>query len=82
MISLVMLNLCTYASCQSYVVDKAETKEDAHTNMEAISDDMANAWADKHSEKPLQAFLDKYNIQEDTRFILDYDFTIETDKVR
>lgn len=80
MISLVMLTFCTYASCQAYVVDKAESKEDAYINMEAISDDMANAWADKHSEKSLQAFLDKYNIQEDTRFILDYDFTVETEK--
>lgn len=80
MLSLVMLNLCTYASCQSYVVDKAETKEDAYINMEAISDDIATAWADKHSEKPLQTFLDKYNIQEDTRFILNYDFTVETEK--
>ena len=61
MISLVMLTLCTYAACNTYVVDTAHTLRDCQTNLEVQANRMASVWND---HKGLTEYLESFNISE------------------
>ena len=43
------LTLCTYAACNTYVVDTAPTLGDCQTDLELQADRMASVWNDNKS---------------------------------
>ena len=55
------LSLCTYAACNTYVVDTALTISDCQTNLELQADRMASVWND---HKSLTEYLESFNISE------------------
>lgn len=73
----VMFTACTYAACNTYAIDTADSSRDCMTNLVKHSDEFANVWAITTTPKPLQAWLDKFNVSEDAPLLTDYDFTCE-----
>ncbi|QNO00658.1 hypothetical protein QGX17_gp051 [Pseudomonas phage phiPsa381] len=73
----VMFTACTYAACNTYAIDTADSSRDCMTNLVAHSESFANVWAITTTPKPLQAWLDKFNVSEDAPLLTDYDFTCE-----
>jgi len=69
-----VLTLCTFASCNTYVVDTAGTQKDCTTNLGASYVDFAMVWND---DRKLTAYLKSLNITEDVKFIVNYDHTCE-----
>lgn len=70
-----VLYLCSFAACNGYFVDKADTEADCMKNLVSHSDQMAIAWA--KDDRSLQAFLDKNKIKENIKVVTVYDYTCE-----
>lgn len=68
---------CTYAACNSYMIDTADTSRDCMQNLIQHSDEFAIVWAKTESPDPLQKWLDKFNIGETAEQLTDYGFTCE-----
>lgn len=65
------LTLCTYAACNTYVVDTAPTLGDCQTDLELQADRMASVWNDN---KSLTEYLEAFNIPESSTTIQEYNF--------
>lgn len=65
------LTLCTYAACNTYVVDTAHTISDCQANLELQSSRMASVWND---HKGLTEYLEAFNIPESSTTIQEYNF--------
>lgn len=72
-----MFFACTYAACNGYVIDTANTDAQCYDNLVAHSDDFANVWEVKTSPDPLQKWLNEFKISETAEELTDYDFTCE-----
>lgn len=72
----VILTLCTYASCNAYYVDKADTMADCQTNLVSQSDKMSSVWM-LNNNKALAKHLKQFNIVEKVNMIQEYDYTCE-----
>ncbi|MND53802.1 hypothetical protein D3C80_448490 [compost metagenome] len=72
-----ILHLCTYAACNGYFVDTADSMTDCNTNLVAHSDKMAIVWNAEDNDKSLTAFLKENKIFENPRMLQDYDYTCE-----
>lgn len=70
----IVLTLCTFASCNSYFIDKADSKADCMVNLVSQADDMATVW---HDDKRLAAMLKRFNIETPVGQLNDYDYTCE-----
>lgn len=68
---------CTYAACNSYAIDTADSSKDCMSNLIRHSDEFAVVWARTDSPDPLQQWLDKFNIGERASELVNYDFTCE-----
>lgn len=68
---------CTYAACNTYFIDNAERSSDCMKNLVVHSQDFAKVWNITETPEPLQAWLDKFNIEEKATELVDYDFTCE-----
>lgn len=73
----VMFTACTYAACNTYAIDTATSSKECMAQLVSHSDQFANVWAITTSPKPLQQWLDKFNIGETAEQLMDYDFTCE-----
>lgn len=72
----VILSLCTYASCNAYYVDKADTMADCQTNLVSQSDKMSDVWL-LNDNKALAKHLKQFNIVENVKMIQEYDYVCE-----
>lgn len=72
----VLFSLCTYASCNTYYVDKGATMAECEKNLVAHSNKMASVWS-LHNNKALAHYLKQFHIVEDVKMIQDYDYTCE-----
>lgn len=72
-----MFTACTYAACNTYAIDTADSSKDCYRNLEVHSQDFANVWAITDTPKPLQEWLDKFHVGESAEQLTDYDFTCE-----
>lgn len=73
----VVFTACTYAACNAYFIDGADSSKDCQTNLIKHSDEFAHVWAIKTTPKPLQDWLDKFHVSELAVELQDYDFTCE-----
>jgi hypothetical protein len=69
-----ILTLCTYAACNSYYTDHAETQADCTINLTHQSERLADVW---DSGKGTYLFLKQYNVREPVELLTDYDYKCE-----
>lgn len=77
----VVLTLCTgplvETQCNDYYITVEEQQSSAYAELVHESDMFALAWTAEDSNKALAYYLGKFNIEEDTRLLTDYDFTVQ-----
>jgi hypothetical protein len=74
----VAMFLCGFASCNGYVIaTDTEWTTQAHCEPTLIREANAFGKVWGSSPKAMQAYLDRFHIQEDIQTIVDYDYTCE-----
>lgn len=76
MIFAIVLTLCSFASCNDYVVDVADSATDAQTNLVSENASLKQVWNITTTNKPLGDWLQARNIDEDPRFLELYEFNV------
>lgn len=73
-----LLTLCSFASCNGYVIasdTEWHTATPCHVALVSESERFASVWGYKLAG--MQTYLDRFDVQEDIQTLVDYDYTCE-----